>query len=416
MARHFTVHSEDLALCELKRQLENSFRIQISSHGDCKKLSEELVSKGISISAMTLSRCFGISKSTHRPFISTLDLLVSYLGFQSFHHFKKETSDFIQFALAHPEMKFIGGEYAYTALELAIHVNDWKTTRSLIEAFDPKHSNGLDFIWFLGKQVRKHPEQNQFLSLLANTENGRKYYYESFVDEDDPDEYYSTALKLHYNPKVKSIGDQLFYYAYLDSKRIYKGLKVEKKHIDIYTESRSIVHELHYQQVSRLFEMRILNEYRGLNRFNEMEKVVNELLPLIANKYWRDQNWMLMRSVKALIFTGHFHKLLQHHRELEKQLEKQFQSCEGTMLSSADLALQLVVHASPKLKHVSQLPPTRLRNPIYNEVDARIAIESATAILYSESTIRKAMEKNLHSFAAKNENNWVLKLLNGCSI
>jgi hypothetical protein len=411
MARHYTVHSEDLALCELKRQLENSFRIQISSHGDCKKLSEELDSKGISISAMTLSRCFGISKSTHRPFISTLDLLVSYLGFQSFHHFKNETSDFIQFALAHPEMKFIGGEYAYTALELAIQVNDWKTTRSLIEAFDPKPSTGLDFIWFLGEQVRKHPEQNQFLSMLANTENGRKYYYESFVDEDDPNEYYSTALKLHYNPTVKSIGDQLFYYAYLDAKRIYKGLKVDETHRDIYTESGSIVHTLHYQQVSRLFEMRILNEFRGLNRFSEMEKIVDELLPLIANKYWRDQNWMLMRSVKALVFSGHFKLFMQHHKELKKQLIQQFRYCEGTMLSSADLALQFVVHASSEFKDVVQLPPTRLRHPIYNEEKARIAIESATATLYTNSALRKSMHKNLQTFTAGNEHSWVTKLV-----
>lgn len=411
MARHYTVYSEDLVLRELKRKLEKQSGIDLQSYSDCKRFSESLDNVGIHISAMTLSRCFGISESTHRPFLSTLDLLSSYVGFQSFNHFSKETSEVVKFALNHPEMKFSVGEYAYTALELAIQVNDWKTIRNLIEAFDPEYSLELDFVWFLGKQVRKHPDRKKFLALLADTINGRKYYYEWFVDEDDPDDYYSNAIKLHYNPKLKSIGDQLFFYAYLDSKSIYKGLEVEKKFNEIYSESCSMVHELHYQQVSRLFEMRILNEFRGMNRLAEMEKIVDELLPLISNKYWRDQNWMLMRSVKALIFTGHFNWLIQHHKELKKQLEKQFANCEGIMLSSADLALQFVVHASPEFNHLKQLPPTRLRHPIYNEENARITLESATALLYSEPIIRKAMEKNLHSFTAKNENNWVFKLL-----
>lgn len=410
MARHYTVYSEDLVLRELKRQLEKQSGIVLQSYSDCKKLSESLDKVGVHLSAMTLSRCFGISESTHRPFLSTLDLLSSYLGFQSFNHFSKETSEVVKFALTHPEMKFTVGEYAYVALELAIQVNDWKTIRNLVEAFDAKHSLELDFVWFLGKQVRIHPDREKFLALLADTTNGRKYYYEWFVDEDDPDEYYSTALKLHYNPKVKSIGDQLFYYSYLDSKGIYKGQEIEIKNNEIYSESCSMVHEMHYQQVSRLFEMRILNEFRGMNRSAEMQKIVDELLPLISNKYWRDQNWMLMRSVKALIFTGHFNWLIQHHMELKKQLEKQFATCEGVMLSSADLALQFVVHASPEFKHLKQLPPTRLRSPIYNEEKTRITLESATALLYSEPAMRKSMEKNLQAFTAKNENNWVFKL------
>jgi hypothetical protein len=210
---------------------------------------------------------------------------------------------------------------------------------------------------------------------------------------------------------LKSIGEKLFVQAYLDSKRIYRGTDVGNMYPEIYTESLSNLHELHYQELSRLFEMRILNEFKGLNRYLEMGKIVEELLPIITHKHWRDQNWMLMRPIKALVFTGHFHSLLQHHVEFKKQLLQQFSQCEGNMLSIADLALQFVVHASSEFKDVIQFPPTRLRHPIYNEDQARIAIESATAILYTNSDLRKTMHKNLHTFTAGYENSWVTKLL-----
>jgi hypothetical protein len=411
MARHYTVHSDDLVLRELKRQLEKKSRIHLQSFSDCKRFSEVLDNHGIHIAAMTLSRCFGITKSEHRPFLSTLDLLSSYLGFQSFNHFRKETDDIMKFALNHPEIQFQTGEYGYSALELALQVNDWETAMNLIESFDAQHFSQLDFMWFLGEQVRHHENKNDFLDLLARTENGKKYFYEWFVDEDDSGHYFSTALKEFYKPQAKSVGDRLFVQAFLDAKNIYKGFKREIIFPEVYLESVFNLNDLHYHQVSRLFEMRVLIEYLGLNRFSEMEKIVDELLSLIANRCWRDQNWMLMRSVKALIFTGHFHALLHNLTSLKKLLVQQFQCCEGTMLSSADLALQFVIHASPEFKEVIQLSPTRLRHPIYNEQKARIAIESATATLYTNSALRKSLMKNLQTFTAGNEHSWVTKLL-----
>jgi hypothetical protein len=412
MARHYTFHSEDFVVRELKRQLEKKSGIHIQSFSDCKRFSEVLDHHGIHIAAMTLSRCFGISKSEHRPFLSTLDLLSSYLGFQSFNHFRKETDDVMKFALSHPELTFSSGEYAYCALELCFQVNDLKTAMSIIDSFDVAKSSELDFGWFLGQQVRQHQNNKRLLELLAHSQNGRKYFYEWFVDEDDPGNYFSKALQTYYEPQLKSIGEKLFVQAYLDSKRIYRGIEEGNMYPEIYTESLSNLHELHYQQLSRLFEMRILNEFKGLNRYLEMEKIVEELLPIIAHKHWRDQNWMLMRPIKALVFTGYFNLLIEHHLGLKNQIKKQFIACEGTMLSSVDLALQFVVHASKEFKDLIQVPPTRLRNTIFNEEKSRITLESATALLYSKPSMRQSIEKNLNTFTAKNEHAWVTKLLN----
>jgi hypothetical protein len=270
----------------------------------------------------------------------------------------------------------------------------------------------LDFGWFLGKQVRQHQSNKRLLELLAHSQNGRKYFYEWFVDEDDPGNYFSKALKTYYEPQCRSIGEKLFFQAYLDSKRIYRGIEVENMYPKIYTESLSNLHELHYHQISRLFEMRILYEFRGLNRYLEIEKIVEELLPIIVNKHWRDQNWMLMRPIKALVFTGHFNALIENHHGLRNQIKKQFIVCEGTMLSTADLALQFIVHASKEFKDLIQIAPTRLRNTILNEEKYRRTLECATAILYSKPLLRQSMEKNLKTFTSKNEQSWVPKLLN----
>jgi hypothetical protein len=99
---------------------------------------------------------------------------------------------------------------------------------------------------------------------------------------------------------------------------------------------------------------------------------------------------MLMRSVKALIVSGHFDNMIQNHESLKKQLEKQFEISEGKMYSSAELALQLVVHASKKLNYLVQIPPTRLQYPIFNDEKARLTYESATAFLYAKEPLQES--------------------------
>lgn len=411
MARHFTIHHEDLVLQELLRQLEKRAGIRLQCFSDCKQLSELLDREAVSISALTLSRCFSISKSEHRPFVSTLNLLCIYLGFRSFSHFCTETNDFIKYALTYPHLHAGIGDYSYAALELAIKVGDWQTTRLILESFDQKESNILDFVQFLGKQARNHVEKNQLLALFADTETGRHFFYEWFVDEDDPDGYYTQALKTHYNPSKKSLGEQLFYHAFVNSKRIYKGFSVDKKKLLFFTDKSINPSELHYHQISRLFEMRILNEFLGMNRLTEIEKIIDELISQIANRFWQDENWVLMRSVKALVFSGHFNNIIQHHNGLKKQLEKQFEISEGKMNSSADLALQLIVHATKELNFLIQLPPTRLQFPAFNDQKECFTYESATALLYAKPPICQSMTKNLRKFTANNEQSWVMNLL-----
>ncbi|NBR13603.1 MAG: hypothetical protein EBQ94_01715 [Flavobacteriales bacterium] len=411
MARHFTLDNEDLVLQELKRQVEKRSGIYLQCFSDCKRLSELLDQSGISISALTLSRCFGISKSTHRPFVSTLNLLSVYLGFRSFNHFSSETNDLVKYALTYPQLQFDAGEYAYPALELAIKVGDWKTTRLILETFDSTKSTILEMVWFLGKQARNHEEKNQLLALLADTETGRKFFYEWFVDEDNPNDYYSDALQQFYQPLTNQIGNKIFYHSFLNSKRIYRGEKINWQELKFINDSSINTDELHYHQLSRLFEMRILSEFSGLNRRLVIEKIIDAMLEVLPKQPWRHQNWILMRSVKALVIAGHFEELIQQHQGLKKVIEKLFVVSEGKMFSNAELALQFIVHASPKLKHLVQTPPTRIQHQVFNEEITRLSLESATALVYTKGPLRQSMEQNLRKFTSNNEHAWVMNLL-----
>jgi hypothetical protein len=411
MARHFTLDNEDLVLQELKRQVEKRSGIYLQCFSDCKRLSEQINLEGVSVSALTLSRCFSISKSAHRPFVSTLNLLCVYLGYRSFNHFCSETNDLVKYALTYPQLQFTSGDYSYAALELAIKVGDWVTTRLILETFNPANSDLMEMVWFLGKQARNHSEKNKLLSLLADTETGRKYFYEWFVDEDDPNGYYSDALKQFYQPLTDSIGNKIFYHSFLTAKQIYRGERADWENLKFINDSSINLDDLHFHQISRLFEMRILQEFIGMNRITVMNNIIDELLIALTQQLWHHQTWILMRSVKALVVAGHFDSLLENHTNFKNQFETLFASSEGKMFSNAELALQFVVHSSSKLKHLVQTPPSRIQRSVFNEDNTRLSLESATALLYVKAPIRESMEKNLRKFTNNNEYAWVMNLL-----
>jgi hypothetical protein len=60
-----------------------------------------------------------------------------------------------------------------------------------------------------------------------------------------------------------------------------------------------------------------------------------------------------------------------------------------------------------KKKH----PLARIQEKHLNETNARIAIESATALIFAEQPVKNILQKNLFLFAEKNGNAWVLEIM-----
>jgi hypothetical protein len=190
--------TETFFIQQLKEKLEVKIGFQILHFHDCRFFSDLLKQEKITVSSHTLARLFGILKDNHRPYNSTLNLLALYLGFRNFSIFCSEIKSSNSNLLINPAC-FKSGDFSYIALELAILSNDWKNLQFILESYDFRNSlEKNQVVEFLGNAVRNHKKKGEFLAALSEIENGRILFYESFVDEDDFENYYSDSLSKYY--------------------------------------------------------------------------------------------------------------------------------------------------------------------------------------------------------------------------
>jgi hypothetical protein len=83
---------------------------------------------------------------------------------------------------------------------------------------------------------------------------------------------------------------------------------------------------------------------------------------------------------------------------------------EGRVSSIGDLIVQFVCHAYVDTQHTVSNPKS-ISTSHFNETFSRIAIESATSLLYVQEPTRNRIEKNFKPFAQKTGNSWVLNVL-----
>lgn len=398
--------TESYYINQLKRKLEEKIDFQILQFYDCRVFSEKLGNEKISLSAHTLSRFFGLNKKNHLPYTSTLNLLSNFLGFESFAYFCNESSKFQNYLLSDCR-DFSSGGYSFTALELAILSRDWKSMQTILESFDVTSiAYKNDMAMFLGNVVRQHPEKDDFLKALVEIENGRKLFYESFVDEDDPGNYYAEALNKYYLKIKQEIGSKLFNECFVNSKKIYLNQNVALKDLNIILSDSLPIDELHFHQISRLFEMRILIDRSDDNFIQIMDKYIGKVLDLLPMYETFQKSWILARVIKALAFTGKLKKSLKIE-EFSAAIYQTYLELNGEIESIADLILQLTVYVHRDRFQADLLPLVHIQKSHLNETNARIAIESATAYLFAEKQVKAILDKNLIPFSQKTGNSWI---------
>lgn len=395
---------------QLKRRLEGKIGFQILQFHDCRVLSDCLANEKITVSAHTLARFFGLMKANHRPYTSTLNLLSDFLGFGSFAFFCNDIAKSNAYSLA-DSRSLASGDFSFTALELAIHSHDWKSVQILLDSFEFKcGAEKNDMTMFLGNAVRQHPEKDDFLKALIEIENGRHLFYESFVDEDDPGNYYSQALTNYYLKTKNELESNLFHVCFVNSKKIYLNQKVEPKELDLIRFESLEMNKLHFHQISRLFEMRILIDSSNDASIHKMDKYIDEVLNLLPKYSTYEKSWILARMIKALVFTRKLKTALKI-KEFKTSIYQTYLELNGKIESIAELILQLTVNAYRNTFEADVFPLTRIQEKHLNETNARIAIESATAYLFAEKQVKTILEKNLMPFCKKTGNAWIMVLL-----
>lgn len=394
-------------LTVLKQRLEEETGIRLFDFKDCTQLSLLLSREKINVSSHTIARTFGILKKHHIPYRSTLNLMVSFLGFSTYEQFCQTESHLLKQRLK-GKHAFNTGDFSFTALELAISQSSWKDVHQLLEAYQTDFRK-QSFTNYLGFTVRNHPDQTEFLKTLADSEQGRLLFYESFVDEDDPNDYYSEALVHFYMNKKTDFGSRLFIESFITAKKIYANSpvgnlsKIKELHEAFNAE------DLHFHHLSRWFELRILLGACARKPFGEIAEILSEMLEKIKIYHPYDRRWILARSLKAIIHLGFWNKSLQLE-VLKNEILFCYQNMEGRVVSVADLIIQLCAHHIWKSEELL-FPILTLDESHLNESKLRMAIEGATSLLFAKEPINKILLKTLIPFANKTGNSWVLNLI-----
>lgn len=401
--------NEQLFLRELSMRIQNKAEIHAENFSDCTLISIKLAHSGIQISAHTLARFFGLLKEKHRPYNSTLDLLCTYIDFGSFKDFCKQTRLRLESELCGPRDVFQTGSFSFIALEIAIVNSDWINVKRILSDLNDANPFEYELVMFLGNSVRKHPKRSEFIRQLASFDIGRKLFFESFVDEDDPDGYFSEALLKYYARTASSFGNNLFLHTFIGTKKIYHNSIVNK--IDLPFQE-IVFRNLHFHEISRYLECQILVDHQQGVLERKLNHYIEILLKNCENRPIDECSWILARPIKALAFTKQLKKVLAS-KEIETYLINHYFLIYDQIKSIADLIIQFVVHCHFKFhkKKSIELSPLKIQYKHDNETNARILIESATACLYAPETIKDMLKNNVNSFANKTGQTWVSHLM-----
>jgi len=395
---------------EIKKRIESYFKIQINTFTDCKIASQYLAEKKVHISTHTLARMFGILKSKLKPYTATLNSLCRFLNYESYAEFCKSVNHELKSALHGNNDSFKTGAYSFVALELALANEDWKSMQELLESFQEFDTpENRKLVVKLGNYARIYRNKTYFKK-LTEIEYGKLLFFESFVDEDDPDGYYTDLLNNYYNNENNKTSERLFFNCFNAANKVYLNNPIEKKQFELINKLvNNYSEKLYFHQLSRLLEVNILFDYKK----EKLKFTLNNHLDKICyaakmhNEYYH-KLWIIGRSIKALAHSD-FLKNTLNHNDFKSLILDVYLKRNGIVNCIADLILQFAIHTILSKDENKQFlpPPKKLQLIYYNEENSRIAIESATAYLYAEDKVKNILDKNLFSFAKKTGNTWL---------
>lgn len=190
----------------LRTKVSDTFSKNLSINSS-QDLSKEIFEKtGDRISATTIQRFFELVSNTSYPSKFTLNILSDYAGFQNWEVFKsrfKEELPCTSKNIISPD------ELGLELFNICLKNKDYD---SVFEYLDLLSGTGIEFETrhkiadALGKTIRHDKKSRDFLlKRLAKSQNGRIYFYETFVDIDYLNVYYSDALNNYYLRSLSSL-------------------------------------------------------------------------------------------------------------------------------------------------------------------------------------------------------------------
>jgi hypothetical protein len=264
----------------------------------------------------------------------------------------------------------------------------------------------------VGYLVRHSLNQKELLTLLIKTSNGRRLFFERFVDEDDPKNYFSTTLNALYLKHVTTENNRLFYYCFLIANASYHGKKIDPNWIGNFNkETVNLgISALHFHEISRVFETKILVQFH-LSKHNHQKtkSILEEILAISAPMEMHAQAWILARVLKALAFTHQLNQAMKH--ETFKMFIS-FVYKQSEVQSMGELIVQLVYFRYIATENQEINPPLTIQSSYFqNEYHTRLSTETATRSLFCLEPEREKLHTTLGIYTKTTGTSWVMNVL-----
>ncbi len=398
---------------QLIQYFEFKLGYRIQSISDCHRAANEMRTKRASISPHTIARIFKIIGPNTVPYKSTLDIISKYCGFNNFDHYIDSynqsltgNSINLQFSMNSQNAKL------ETALRFAFQTADSDSIHKIVEQFEDDPFN----LWLLNTSNCLYSFESshrlELLDILSQSSNGRKYFYEYYVNENDPNGSFSHAIVAFYVNRSADKNAHIFALLFTTSQAIYKGQNVNRSNISKIKELKfeNPVSELGFHLSSRLKEVQIL--LRQPTQTNDIFKTADSILNETRNLILFERTWYFARILRAFSYHELTGKLLEH-QELRHALENCYFSQCGEINFPPLLVIQSCLHAYWNQQNLEHSNTFTMHHPFLaqNEEVSIKAMEAFGIALYDKSFIGESLKKNLPKTLQNNGVLWMRGLL-----
>jgi len=397
---------------QLKRDLVQKSGVSMTSFSDTVLLAAHMEAAKYSISAHTLARFFGFLPS-RKLYPSTLKIICNYLGFEHFEAYRNFVQQTRSRSLFSTNGLFENESYSSQSFEMAIQLMDLNEIQEHLNCIDFTHEKIEEIAHLTGFLVRNSAQQNRLLELLIQTSNGRRLFFERFVDEDDPNDYFSLALQKYYFKEAKSSNNKLFYNCYLIANASYHRKKINEDWVSAVKKEMNKIDygQLHFHELSRVFETQILIDFQrgGFSR-NAITTIQDEVLIVMRSMDNHAQAWVLARLLKALAFSKQLSYAMQNSDFYKVLVDVHKKS---DVSSIGELIVQLVFSRyAEKESNELKVPMTLKSHYFQNEYNTRLSTEAATKYFYAKPDEQEKTLSILQNFSQKTGTSWVLNVIN----
>lgn len=285
----------------------------------CEYLSEKIRKKcSVNISKSTILRFFDLVPSKSGISLSSLNIFCQYLGFKNY-------SDFVNSVNPEPDKKYIPDEFGLNLFNICLKNHEFKSVIDYIQQLPiggiglKRHNAIKESFGTFFRNDRKG--RKLLIPELAKIEQGRHYFFESFVDFDYLHQYYSSGLQ-YYQKHIKTHQPQLACRDFVFSQSVLIIAAIQKR--DLRTAKR-----LSYELFS--YKLRNDNSIIGFShvwpfaRYNALHLIYmylqNNLRPAFLHdtiKRFRDQmsfpsahfqQILLSELLQALLYCKRFNEI-----------------------------------------------------------------------------------------------------------